>query len=360
MKRLLYIALLIFAIVMAGCGGDSGKNEAKRTVKENLVAVSLPGKFPERWIIDGDELQKNFKEKGYDVLLDYASENSERQVLFLDKAIKDGARCLIVAPVDAKSLVKICEIAKSQGITIISYDRFIMDTEAVDAYITFDNTKVGVLMGSYVADFLKLDKRADAVNIEFFAGAQEDNNSLMVYNGYMSVIKPFIEKGIVHTPSGETEFNKVYTEKWMPEVAEKRMDRILKDYYSREKLNAVMAPNDLIANAVISSLGKSAYKMNYPVITGQDADKVAVINILNGKQKATVFKDTRILAKNCAELADNLIKGKPIKADDENSYDNRRKKVPTFLVEPVLVTADNAISALVDSGYYKKVELGLE
>ena len=360
MRRLLYIALLIFALVTAGCGTETEKSAGKSSVGENLVVVSLPVKFPERWIIDGEELQKNLKAKGYDVIVDYASENSEKQAFFLDKAIQDGAKCLIIAPVDAKSLVKICEKAKEKDIKIISYDRFIMDTEAVDAYITFDNTKVGVLMGSYVADILRLNSRADAVNIEFFAGAEEDNNSLMVYNGYMSVIKPFIDSGIVHTPSGETEFKKVCTEKWMPEVAEKRMDRILKDYYSREKLNAVIAPNDLLANAIISSLGKSGYKVHYPVITGQDADKVAVINILNGRQKATVFKDTRILAKNCADLADDLIKGKPIKADDENSYDNRRKKVPTFLVDPVLVTADNAISVLVDSGYYKKVELGLE
>lgn len=360
MKRFLYIILLIFTLTITGCDNDSKKGDSDDDKDDVLVAVSLPVKFPERWIIDGEELQKNLKEKGYDVILDYASENSEKQIFFLDKAIKDGAKCLIIAPVDAKSLVKICEKAKSKGIKIISYDRFIMDTEAVDAYITFDNTKVGVLMGSYVADFLRLNKRADSVNIEFFAGAQEDNNSLMVYNGYMSIIKPFIEKGIVHVPSGEIDFNKVATEKWMPEIAEKRMDRLLKDYYSREKLSAVIAPNDLLANAIISSLGKSGYKMHYPVITGQDADKVAVINILNGKQKATVFKDTRILAKNCAKLADDLIKGKPMELDDEKSYDNNRKKVPTFLVDPVLVTADNAVKELIDSGYYNKVELGLE
>lgn len=359
MKRLLYVALLAFTLIVAGCGGE--KNEVTNIKKsENLVAVSLPVKFPERWLIDGYELQKNLEEKGYDVILEYAGENSERQIFFLDKAIKSGAKCLIVAPVDAKSLVKICEKAKEQDIKIISYDRFIMNTEAVDAYITFDNTKVGELMGSYVADLLRLDIRADAVNIEFFAGSQDDNNALLVYNGYMSIIKPFIEKGIVHTLSNEIAFDQVSIEKWMPEAAEKRMDKILKDYYTREKIHAIIAPNDLLANAIISSLSNAGYKMNYPVITGQDADKVAVINILSGKQKATVFKDTRILAQNCAVLADKLIKGEEIKWDEAKNYNNNRKNVHTFLIEPVLVTADNAISVLVDSGYYKKVELGLE
>lgn len=358
-KYFFYVSLFVFTLFLMGCGSED-KEASKSGADSNMVAVSLPVKFPERWLIDGDELQRNLKEKGYDVVLDYASENSERQIFFLDKAIKDGAKCLIIAPVDAKSLTKICEKAKENDIKVISYDRFIMDTEAVDAYITFDNTKVGELMGSYVADILRLDKRADAVNIEFFAGAQEDNNALMVYNGYMSVIKPYIEKGIVHTPSKETTFNQVTTEKWMPEVAEKRMDRILKEYYVHEKLNAVIAPNDLLANAIISSLTAFGVKVNYPIITGQDADKVAVINILGGKQKATVFKDTRILAKECVELADKLIKNEEITWDESKSYNNNRKKVPTFLVEPMLVTADNAISALVDSGYYKKVELGLE
>lgn len=359
MKRFISILLAIVALLAAGCGNDN-EEESKSNVDSNLVAVSLPVRFPERWIIDGEELQKNLNEKGYDVQLEYASENSERQIFFLDKAIKDGAKCLIIAPVDAKALVKICEKAKEKDIKIISYDRFIMDTEAVDAYMTFDNTKVGELMGNYVAERLSLAQRPDAVNIEFFAGAQEDNNSLMVYNGYMSVIQPFIDKGIVRTPSNETAFSQIATEKWMPEAAEKRMDRILRDYYTREKLNAVIAPNDLLANAIISSLTTFGVKMNYPIITGQDADKVAVINILGGKQKATVFKDTRILAKECVDLADKMIKNEPIDWDKAKKYNNNKKGVPTFLIEPVLVTADNAINVLVDSGYYKKVELGLE
>ena len=359
MKRYIYVLMIIFTLLVAGCGGEN-KDDGKKSADSNLIAVSLPVKFPERWIIDGEELQKNLQAKGYDVKLEYASENSERQIFFLDKAIKEGAKCLIIAPVDAKALTKICEQAKEKDIKVISYDRFIMDTEAVDAYITFDNTEVGKLMGDYVADILRLDRRADAVNIEFFAGAQEDNNALMVYNGYMSVLKPFIDKGIVHTPSKEVAFNQVTTEKWMPEVAERRMDRLLKEYYTREKLNAVLAPNDLLANAIISSLTNSGVKVNYPVITGQDADKVAVINILGGKQKATVFKDTRILAKQCVDLADKMLKGEKIEYDMSKSYNNNRKDVPTILIEPVLVTADNAISVLVDSGYYKKVELGLE
>lgn len=361
MKQIFFIAFLILSLIVAGCGGGNEKT-AKNEKNKSLVAVSLPVKFPERWIIDGNELKKNLTEKGYEVNLDYAGENSERQIAFLNKAIEAGAKCLIIAPVDAKSLTYICEQAKSKDIKVISYDRFIMDTDAVDVYVTFNNTKVGTLMGEFVEDKLGLKQgRNEPANIEVFAGAPEDNNSLMVYNGYMSILKPYIDMGAVKVLSGESAFNQVSTEKWTPEYAEKRMDRVLKEHYQNNtRIDAVLAPNDLIANAIISSLSNFGYKAHYPLITGQDADKVAIINILNGRQAATVFKDTRDLAAKCAEIADSLIKGEKPEINDEKSYNNNKKIVPSYLINPVLVTKNNVQTVLIDSGYYKKSDLGME
>ncbi|MBR3624167.1 MAG: sugar-binding protein [Selenomonadaceae bacterium] len=355
-KKCFTVVLAAVSILTAGCGDEpAAKN------KSDLVAVSLPVKFPERWIVDGNELERNLIEKGYSVNLEYASENKTRQINFLNKAIEDGAKCLIIAPVEASALSEVCEKAKSKGIPVISYDRFIMDTDAVDYYITFDNTKVGELMGHYVEDKLNLAQNSDTHYMELFAGAPEDNNASMVYNGYMSVLTPYIEKGSVKILSEEDKFNEVATPKWAPELAEKRMDRLLKEYYPRgQRLDAVICPNDLLANAVISSLVNSGYKQHYPIITGQDADKVAIINILNDKQGATVFKDTRILAKKAVEMADTILKGGKPEINDEKTYDNNKKIVPSYLIEPVLVTKNNVTPVIIDSGYYTKVDIGLE
>ena len=355
-KKIAALMMAVMSLIMIGCGDEQAAKQ-----NSDFVAVSLPVKFPERWIIDGNELERNLIEKGYNVNLEYASENKSRQINFLNKAIDDGAKCLIIAPVEASSLGEVCERAKSKGIPVISYDRFIMDTEAVDYYITFDNTKVGELMGRFIEDKLNLVHSPDTVFMEIFAGAPEDNNASMVYNGYMSILSPYIKNGRIRIISDEDKFSEVATPKWAPELAEKRMDRLLKEYYQRgQRLDAVVCPNDLLANAVISSLANSGYKQHYPIITGQDADKVAIINILNDKQGATVFKDTRILAKKAVEMVDAVLKGEKPEINDEKTYNNNKKIVPSFLIEPVLVTKNNVQEVIVDSGYYTKVDIGLE
>ena len=97
----------------------------------------------------------------------------------------------------------------------------------------------------------------------------------------------------------------------------------------------------------------------YPVLTGQDADKANVLNIIAGKQSMTVWKDTRKLGERVAMMIDQLLNGQTVEVNDEKTYDNGVKVVPTFLVEPQVVTKDTVESALVESGFYTKADLGL-
>ena len=79
--------------------------------------------------------------------------------------------------------------------------------------------------------------------------------------------------------------------------------------------------------------------------------------IIDGDQYATVFKDTRELAKVTVGMVDAMMAGKEPEVNDTKTYDNGVKVVPSYLLEPVSVTAANWKQVLVDSGYYTEDQL---
>jgi len=83
-------------------------------------------------------------------------------------------------------------------------------------------------------------------------------------------------------------------------------------------------------------------------------------NILSGKQTMTVFKDTRILADKCVSMVQAVLEGKEPEVNDTTSYNNHKLIVPSYLCTPVAVDKDNVQSALIDSGYYTKDQVGLK
>ena len=122
-------------------------------------------------------------------------------------------------------------------------------------------------------------------------------------------------------------------------------------------LDAVLAPNDGLARAIIGALEQSGKYKTLPFVTGQDAELLSVKWINEGKQGMTVFKDDRFLAKATAEAADALVKGqKPAPTvkfkEDTSSYNTGKKTVDAFLLEPLVVNKANTTSAMVDSGFY--------
>jgi putative multiple sugar transport system substrate-binding protein len=124
------------------------------------------------------------------------------------------------------------------------------------------------------------------------------------------------------------------------------------------KLDAVYCSNDSTANGVTNALLSAGYDAsNFPVITGQDCDKVAVKNMIAGTQAMSVFKDTRTLAAKVVEMVDAIMKGSEPPINDTKTYDNGTGVIPSFLCEPVFGDVSNYKSLLIDSGYYTEAEL---
>jgi putative multiple sugar transport system substrate-binding protein len=121
-----------------------------------------------------------------------------------------------------------------------------------------------------------------------------------------------------------------------------------------------LSPNDGIAAELITAFTKVGYGQPgnpIPVITGQDADIPSTRAVLRGQQSSTIFKDTRELARVTAQMAEALIQGKTPTVNDNKTYNNGVKVVPSFLLKPVLVDAANIKQVLVGSGFYRAEQI---
>ena len=139
------------------------------------------------------------------------------------------------------------------------------------------------------------------------------------------------------------------------------MDNLLSAYYTTKKVDAVLSPYDGLSIGILSSLkgvGYGSGDMKYPVVSGQDCEVQSVKSIIAGEQSSSIYKDTRELAKVVVGMVDALETGSKPEVNDAKTYDNGKKVVPSYLLNPVLVTKANWKSILVDGGYYTMSKLG--
>ncbi len=325
------------------------------------IGISMPTKSSMRWIADGDNMVKVFKERGYKADLQFADDDIPNQLAQVENMITKGAKVLVIAAIDGTTLTDVLQKAADKGIKVISYDRLIRGTKNVDYYATFDNFQVGVLQASSIEKALDLKGGKGPFNIELFGGSSDDNNAFFFYNGAMSVLKPYIDKGKLVVRSKQLGMEKVATLRWDGAVAQSRMDNLLSAYYGKDRLDAVLSPYDGISIGILSSLKGVGYgtpKQPMPVVTGQDAEIPSIKSIVNNEQRSTVFKDTRELAKVTANMVDAMLSGKAPTINDTKTYNNGVKVVPSFLLKPVTVDKANWKDVLVTgSGYYTEAQV---
>jgi len=355
MKKILVVLLAAAALFATACSKGAGSS--------TKVGVSMPTKDLQRWNQDGANMKSQLEKAGYTVDLQYAANDINTQISQLENMITGGCKVLVIASIDGSSLSNVLATAQKKKIQTIAYDRLIMDTDAVSYYATFDNYKVGTLQGDYLVDKLGLKSRSasDPVYMEFFTGDPGDNNINFFFGGAMDVLKPYLDKGVIVCPSGQTAKAQAATLEWSSERAQSRMENLItSNGYSPkgQKLDAVYCSNDSTAQGVTQALLSAGYDAsNFPVITGQDCDITSVKNMLKGYQSMSVFKDTRTLASKVVEMVDAIMKGSNPPVNDTKTYDNNVKVVPSFLCEPVFGDVNNYKTLLVDSGYYKESEL---
>lgn len=373
-KRILALALsAAMALSLAACsgGGDasgsgSGSGSGSNSGETKKVGLSMPTQSLERWNRDGSYLDEQFKSAGYETILTYSDNDTNRQVNDIQNMIAEGVDLLVISAIDGEALNTVMNEAGEAGIPVIAYDRLIMNDNA-SYYVSFDNYTVGTLQGQYIVDTLDLDNAAGPFNIELTAGDPADNNAGYFFNGAMDVLKPYIDSGKLVVVSGQTDFDTVATAGWDSQTAMERAQNILASYYADgTQVDVWLCSNESTALGVSQAIQSDYAGSNQPIITGQDGDEANLKNLVDGLQSMTVYKAVANEAVVTLDLGKAILSGATVDAnlitdsgwEFECSYDTESYNTsdghncPSFLLVPDVVTKDNMVEKLVDTGYY--------
>jgi putative multiple sugar transport system substrate-binding protein len=374
MKKLIAVLLVLFAasaLVFAAGGAQSGSGAASGPA---LIGIAMPETHVLRWQKDGASLKAVAEARGYRAEVAYGDADQNRQNQQIQNFLTNGAKLLIIGNVNDGVATVVADAAQDK-VAVIAYDRIIQQSADYDYFITFDNFKVGVFQGQGIEAGLDL-KNATAANpkyITLFAGSPTDANAFFFFDGAMSVLNPYIDKGILKvvgpypkTSADRANFQRIATENWQAPIAKTRMENLLNNDARSVTLSAILAPNDTLARAIIEAcLADAKYTGagKLPVVTGQDAEFDSALSIKNGQQYMTVFKDTAKLAEAAVILADQILKGQTpnvpgaslASGDLLSIGDTGKKIVKAYLLEPIYITKDN-VNVPVDAGFYTDAE----
>lgn len=354
------MVVMMFAALVTACGSSNSKVS---------VGIVLPTKDEERWIQDEARFKDALKDSKYKGEILFSQGSSAKEKENVETLINKGIKVLIICPFDATAAGAAVEAAKKEGITVISYDRLITNTDAVDYYATFDSVTVGAKQAQYLVDHAK----GQGVPLYLYAGAATDNNAFLFFEGAWGVLQPKIADGTFKIANSSEAIGLAGKAELTHEEMAKVIGQVTTSWNADEAKNkaqthltaagadmkgdvAILGPNDATARSIADVFKADSAITSY-VISGQDADKASSKYILEGKQSMTIFKDTRTLVKDAMGLAVDVLDGKKIETNGE--YDNGNKQVPAKQSEIVVVDKDNLKEALVDSGYYKASDVGL-
>lgn len=307
------------------------------------IAVILPdtvtsARYTE---FDAPYLQKAFTAAGLsssDFSVQNAQGSDATMLTDAQSAISAGAKVLVVDPLDSGVGAKVESYASQHNVKVIDYDRLTLGgTRAY--YVSFDNVKVGELIGQGLVSCASAWGVKNPAVIEM-RGDPTDNNATLFAQGYDSVLDPLYKSGgwtKVASPAGT----------WDPPTAATEFTQALT---AHANANAALVPNDENAAPIITYLKNHGKSPKQFPVTGQDATLVGLQNILSGYQCGTAYKPIYLEAQGAAALAIYLRAGvKPpsglVNGTTQDSKSNTA--VPSVLLKPEWVTTANMNSSVI-------------
>jgi D-xylose transport system substrate-binding protein len=269
-----------------------------------------------------------------------ADGDAQKQRSQADQCLANGAKVVILVSLDFGSSLAIERAAKAKGARVIEYDRQVVGGVG-DIYISFDGRQVGVLQGRGVVAGLKANgKYDDEPVVARLNGGPTDNNSFLFKGGYDSILNPLFKNGTFE--AGPSQFVPGWDNQRARTIFEQMLIR------TGNKIDAVAAANDGLANAVVTAL--KAKRLDPVPLSGQDATELGVQNIISGWQTMTVWKDTRKLATQAVAASVAFLKGqRPART---GTVPNKGKRLPAYIIPPVSITKANY--KILFNGYLKR------
>jgi len=375
----MWVALLALvaalAVVAAGCGGGDDESSGDTTGTETTggsgscdksIWVLLPDTSSSpRWETDDRPyFEKAFGDAGVDFNVVNAENDPATQQSQAEQAIADDAGVIVLTSLDTGSGGAIIDQAKEAGVQVIEYDRFNTGSSGGAAYVSFDNVAVGATMADVLTPLIDdLDTQPPAVFM--LNGGEEDNNAFLFRDGYKATVDEKVDAGDWSLAGDK------FVPGWGANgEGQQIMEQALTD--ANNKINAVFAANDNLAQQTINALDAAGVDPTTVPISGQDATQAGIQNIVLGKQAMTVYKPIQAEADVAANAALALCAGDDpssvesdfdftvtgIKAEDGKPTDETGEGiVPYLALTPTGVTVDNIADTVVADGFRTTEEI---
>lgn len=334
-------AFAVVAMCLTSCGGSDGAGVTLGKRIAFLLPESQTARYESK---DLPLFEAKVKSLCLDCTVDYrnAHQDASMQLTQAEAALADGATVLVLDPVDGTTASAIVAKAKARQVPVISYDRLILNTSAVDYYVSFDNAAVGQLQADGLLTALKGKTNPTVVMIN---GDPGDSFAKTLKQGVQSALDGKVQMARVYdTPSSSSD------------TAQTEMADALTALHNH--VDAVYAADDSAAGGAIAALTAAGVKP-LPPVTGDGAELTAIQRILAGEQYMTVYRAIKAEAESAAQLAYDLAYGVTVPASltGGNAVDNGGTQVPSLLVSPVAVTRQTIISTVVADGYWTKADI---
>jgi len=347
--RLAAVVAMITLVGAACSTTNKSSNSGSGSSGAKKIALLLPETKTTRYETQDRPLfEAKVKELCSDcqILYSNADQNAATQQNQADAALTNGAKVLVLDPVDAASAASIVTKAKAKGVPVISYDRLVSNAD-LDYYISFDNQLVGKLQAQSLVDKLKADGTSSG-SLVMINGSPQDNNAKLFKQGAHSVLDS----------SGYKIAKEYDTPDWSPDKAQTEMEQAV-TALGKSGFIGVYAANDGTAGGAIAAMkGQGVNPATRPT-TGQDAELAAIQRILTGQQYMTVYKAIKQEAPDAAELAVDLVNGNTSAANAlaTKSINNGQKDVPSIILTPVKVIKDNIKATVVADGFWTAAQI---
>jgi D-xylose transport system substrate-binding protein len=327
-------AFAAFTLSLVPASADQSNPIVALLLKENQT--------PRYETRDRPTFQKQLAESCPQCVLKYYNAGGDvaRQLSQAESALTEGAKVLVINPVDANAAGAMVRAAKQQGAKVISYDQILFNAGA-DFAVKFDNVQQGRAGAEALVDKLKADGKTSGA-IVIINGDPVDSGAAPEKQGAHSAIDN----------SGFTVAAEYDTKGWSASAAQREMEQAITKI-GANNIIGVYAGNDGMATGAIAAL-KGAHVDPVPPVTGLDTQLDAVQDLVTGNLYESTYlpveTDATIAAKAAAAFA---MGGKPEGDLVNGEINDGTHAIPAYLLHSIPVTLKNMKEILIDSGYLK-------